>query len=358
MEALAQETPPPADPTATPAAIDQLARTAPDSAQEAVRLDPAFFYAKIEAWTVGLQRLLPNIIVAVVVFVIILAFAWGVERAFERWANRHQRSNLGAVLGSFLKWVIILLGLLLGLTIVIPTLNPGDLVAGLGIGSVAIGFAFKDILQNWLAGLLILIQQPFRTGDQIVVNGFEGTVEWIETRATIIVTYDGRRVIIPNSEVYSTAVVVNTAHETRRSQYDVGIGYGDDIEKAREVMIAAVAKIPGVVEKPKPEALVWDLSESAVNLRVRWWTQSRRTDVVHIQSQVLEAIKHALDEAGIDMPFHTQVTLFHDQTDVQDGIRGRQREGWPARPGTRPPRPVREQSAPADDSPAESPHRT
>ncbi|WP_102961124.1 mechanosensitive ion channel family protein [Mangrovicella endophytica] len=322
-------------------AVDKLAATAPDTVDQAVRIDSGFILSKIEAWVVGFQRLLPNIIVAVILFAIAFAIAWLVERSFSRWAEKHDRSNLGAVLGSFLKWLILLFGLLLALTIVIPSLNPGDLLAGLGIGSVAIGFAFKDILQNWLAGLLILIQQPFRVGDQIVVNGYEGTVEWIETRATIIATYDGRRAIIPNADVYSNAVTVNTARPTRRSQYDVGIGYGDSIQRAREVILAAVAATEGIENSPKAEVLVWDLSDSAITLRVRWWTHSKRTDVVHVQAALLEAIKHGLDEAGIDMPFPTRMVLLHDQTDEFDGVRGRQREGWPARPGETQPRPAR-----------------
>jgi small-conductance mechanosensitive channel len=288
--------------------------------ENSVRIDPAFILSKIEAWVVGFQRLLPNIVVAIVVFAIVFAIAWSVERSFRVWSDRHDRSNLGAVLGSFVKWMIVLFGALIALTIVTPSLNPGDLFAGLGIGSVAIGFAFKDILQNWLAGLLILIQRPFKPGDQIVVNGYEGTVEGIETRAAIIAMYDGRRVIIPNANVYSNAVTVNTARPTRRSQYDVGIGYGDDIEAARTAILEAIATLPGIETDPRPEVLVWDLAGSSVNLRVRWWTQSKRTNVVHVQAAILEAIKKALDKNGIDMPFPTQVMLLHDQTEETDGI--------------------------------------
>ncbi len=327
--------------TAPSTAADQIAATGPETVDEAVRVDPAFFLSKIEEWVVGFQRLLPNILVALVLFAAVFAVAWAVERSFRSWANKHDRSNLGAVLGSFVKWIILLLGGLLALTIVIPSLNPGDLLAGLGIGSVAIGFAFKDILQNWLAGLLILIQRPFSVGDQIVVNGYEGTVDWIETRATIITTYDGRRAIIPNADVYSNAVTVNTAHETRRSQYDVGIGYGDSIEEARRVILAAVTEVGGVNAEPKPEVLVWDLGASTVNLRVRWWTASKRTDVVHVQAAVLEKIKAALDAVGIDIAYPTQVVLFHDQTDEFDGVRGKQREGWPVKPDGTAPRPAR-----------------
>lgn len=334
FEAFAQESG-----TANPASL--AVATAPETVEQAVEIDPAFALGKIEAWVVGFQKLLPNIVVALVLLALFWGIGWLVGRGFSAWAKRRGRDNLGEVLGSFLKWVVILLGILLALTIVIPSLKPGDLVAGLGIGSVAIGFAFKDILQNWLAGLLLLIRQPFEVGDQIIVNGYEGTVEWIETRATIITTYDRRRVIIPNADVYSNAVTVNTAHKLRRSQYDVGIGYGDDVETAREAILAALAETPGVEADPKSEVLVWDLAASTVNLRARWWTNSKRTDVVHTQAAALEAIKASLDKAGIDMPFDTQVLLFHDQTEELDGVRGRQREGWPKPAKGTLPRPAR-----------------
>ncbi|MCJ8140021.1 mechanosensitive ion channel family protein [Falsirhodobacter halotolerans] len=316
--------------------------TAPETMEEAVQLDPVFVFSKISTWVIGFQKLLPNIVVAAVLIGIFVILGLIVARAVRTWANHSQRGNLGDVLGSFLKWVIILMGILLGLTIVIPSLRPGDLIAGLGIGSVAIGFAFKDILQNWLAGLLLLLGQPFRPGDQIVVNGYEGTVKRIETRATILTTYDGRDAIIPNADVYSTAVTVNTAHETRRSDYDVGIGYGDDIEQARKVILACFEGLDTVEAKPAPEVLVWDLASSTVNLRVRWWTNSRRTDVVHVKAVLLERIKYALDKAGIDMAYPTQVMLFHDQTEATDGTRGDQREGWPRGEKGHPPMSARE----------------
>jgi small-conductance mechanosensitive channel len=234
---------------------------------------------------------------------------------------------------------MILFGALIAATIVVPTLNPGDLIAGLGVSSVAIGFAFKDILQNWLAGLLILIRQPFQIGDQIEVNSYEGTVAHIETRATIINTYDGQRAVIPNSDIYTNAVLVKTGNEIRRSQYDIGIGYADDIDEACEIIKAELVKIEGVEREPAPEVYPWDLAASWVTLRARWWTNSKRGDVVKQRSQVIRAVKHALDEAAIDMPYQTQVHLFHDQTEETDGDRAAQREGWPAPRGDATPKP-------------------
>lgn len=299
-----------------------------DVAQK-VDLDPRVALERVDSWVDGGVRLLPNIVVALIVLLIIWFVAGLVKSLINKQAIRRNRGNLGEVLGGFVKWVILILGFLLAATIVIPSLKPGDLIAGLGVSSVAIGFAFKDILQNWLAGLLILLRQPFQVHDQISVNGYEGTVERIETRATIIKTYDGQRIVIPNSDIYTNSVLVRTAHETRRSEYDIGIGYGDDVEKACETIKNTLLSIDGVVADPAPEALPWDLAASWVTVRARWWTESRRTNVAHTHSKVIMAMKRALDDAKIDMPFETQVHLFHDQTESKDGMRGRQREGWP-----------------------------
>lgn len=155
-------------------------------------------------------------------------------------------------------------------------------------------------------------------------------MERIETRATIIKTYDGQRIIVPNSEIYTKAVLVKTAHEKRRSQYDVPIGYGDGIGNACEVIKKALAGVADVESDPAPEALPWDLGASWVTIRARWWTNSVRTSVSQVHGTVIQAIKEALDEAKIDMPYVTQVHLFHDQTEATEGIRGQHREGWPA----------------------------
>lgn len=285
---------------------------------------------RVDSWIDGIVRLLPNLIVAAVVLAVFVGLGMLAKRLIRRGSARRDRDNLGEVLGGFVKWAVIVAGCLLAATIVIPSLSPGDLIAGLGVSSVAIGFAFKDILQNWLAGLLILIRQPFEVNDQIEVNEHEGTVERIETRATILKTYDGQRIIIPNSQIYTNALLVKTANKIRRSEYDVGVGYGDGIEEACEVIREAVAAVPKVASDPAVEALPWDLAASWVTIRARWWTDSRRTEVAHIRAEVIKAIKLGLDEAGIDMPYDTQVQLFHDQTESNEGDRSKQREGWPA----------------------------
>jgi small conductance mechanosensitive channel len=290
---------------------------------------------RIESFIAGFWWILPNLGVALVVFLLFVIGAWLGRTVIFRFFQARGRPDLARLLAGFARWSVIVLGLLVVSAIIFPSVRPADILATLGVGSIAIGFAFKDILQNWLAGLLILLRQPFRQGDQIIVGLHEGTVERIEARATLLRTYDGRRVIIPNSDVYTQSVVVNTAFDQRRNEYDVGIGYSDDVEKACEVILKALTSIENVAREPAPEAIPWELAGSTVNIRLYFWTRSSRADVVQARGRVLRAAKKALGEAGIDLPFPTNVVLFHDQTEETDGDRRRQREGWP--PGRHPP---------------------
>lgn len=289
-------------------------------------------WEKIQAMTNSLIVLLPNLVLALIVFAVFWFAAKALKSLVRRLTRRHRQArNLGLVLGRLSQGVAILIGLFVALSIVIPSFKVGDLVQLLGISGVAFGFAFRDILQNFLAGILILLTEPFQIDDQIVFKDFEGTVEDIQTRATTIRTYDGRRVVIPNSELFTNSVTVNTAWDNRRLQYDVGIGYGDDIDRAKQLIMEAVANLEVVLKEPAPDVLVMELADSTVNIRVRWWiSPPRRADALDTRDKVLAAIKNKLTANGIDLPFPTQQILFHDQTEETDGNRSRQREGWPA----------------------------
>ena len=274
---------------------------------------------------------LPYIVIAIIVYAMFHVAARSVRRVIRHFAERRRKHmNVGLVLGRLAEGGIMLLGVLVALVVAVPSFQPAQLIQLLGISGVAIGFAFRDILQNFLAGLLILLTEPFKINDQIIVGAFEGTVEEIQTRATTIRTYDGRRVVIPNANLFTESVTVNTAFPTRRLQYDVGIGYGDDIKHARSVILDALTGVHGVLKEPAPEALVVALADYSVTIRARWWIDPpRRTDVMESTSNALHAIKDALTAAGIDLPFPTRQILFHDQTEEFDGDRAHQREGWP-----------------------------
>lgn len=288
----------------------------------------------------SLIALLPNLILSLVVFGIAMLIGRGVRSLVRGLTLRYQpqHRNLGLLLGRLAQWVILLIGLLVALAIAVPSFKPAQVIQLLGISTVAIGFAFKDIFQNFLGGILILLTQPFRIGDQIVTGSFEGTVEDIQTRATLIRTYDGRRVVIPNATLFTDSVVVNTAFESRRTDFNVGIGYGDDIDEAKRLVLDVMRNTEGVLKEPAPDVLLVALADSTVDLRARWWSKPQLGEVLAVQDRVVTEIKKTLSENGIDMPFPTQQILFHDQTEETDGDRSRQREGWPLGKGT-PPKP-------------------
>lgn len=277
--------------------------------------------------------LLPGLALGLVVFGVFVLGGRLISAGLARAARLRSGSpGLGIVLGRVSRWVIALLGVLVGAAIAFPGVGAADLFSLLGIGGVAIGFAFRDILQNLLAGILILLTRPFRIGDQIVAGGYEGTVEDIQVRATTIRTYDNRRAVIPNSALFGDKVLVNTAYDRRRMQVRVGIGNGDDIAHAKRVILDAVRDASGVLPDPAPRVRVAELGDFAVQLDVLFWIDPPiKREALDAVDAVLERVKPALVEAGIDLPFPTTQVLFHDQTETSDGDRSRQREGWPAR---------------------------
>ncbi len=276
--------------------------------------------------------LLPGLLLGLLVLGLFVAVGRGVQAGMTHAAERRGLGRgVGIVLGRVGYGFCLLLGILIGTSIAFPTVGAADLLSLLGIGGVAIGFAFRDILQNSLAGVLILLTRPFRIGDQVVAGGYEGTVEDIQVRATTIRTYDNRRAVIPNTDLFTDKVLVNTAYERRRLKIRIGIGYGDDIALAKQVMEGAAQFASGVLADPPPRALVTELGDSAVLIDLYVWIDPpHRAEALEVIDQVLERVKPALVRAGVDLPYPTTQMLFHDQTEATDGERARQREGWPS----------------------------
>lgn len=254
---------------------------------------------------VGFVERIPYFVASIIV---ILVF-WFLSIVFKKvvyklLGSRSRHQNLVKVFQRVGGALIIFIGFMIAMVIAVPGFTPAKLIGALGIGSVAIGFAFKDIFQNLLSGILLLISEPFRIGDQIVSGDYEGTVEDIKIRATTIKTYDGRQVVIPNSDLYTSALTVNTAYKQRRLQVAVGIGYEDDIEAAKAEILQALDKVESVSKKAQPSVIATGFGDSTIDLMVRWFiedgTQANKVTSIH---QVIVEIKSALDTAGVNIPF-------------------------------------------------------
>nr|WP_277604083.1 MULTISPECIES: mechanosensitive ion channel family protein [unclassified Acinetobacter] len=267
---------------------------------------------------------IPYIGIAITVFIIF----WLLTKLFKFFIRKtlenrsYTRQNLVLVLNRVGSTFIIFFGFLIALVIAIPGFTPSQLIGALGIGSVAIGFAFKDIFQNLLSGILILISEPFRIGDDIVVNGLEGNVEDIQIRATFLRSPDGRRIVIPNATVYTSAVTVNNAYQRRRCEFVVGIGYEDDMQKAKKIILDILDRNLNVLSQPGFSVNVTALADFSINLTVRWWVNTTETSTSASISEIQELVVTAFDEKGISIPYPVQEVKVYrgDQPEPQDTL--------------------------------------
>ena len=245
---------------------------------------------------------LPRLGVAIVIVFVGWGFSRGVRWTMRTRLQRSRTPSFVNVISKLTSWIVVIISVLAAAAVTFPSVKPVDLLAGLGFFSVAVGFAFQDILENTLAGVLLLFRQPFRSGDQITVVDRSGTVTEINIRETRITTFDGESLIIPNRDVYKNVILVHTHHDTHRLQFDVGIAYENDAEQATRAIIEALSTVPGVEHDPPPKALVHELGVSTVNIRALLWSDSRRHESITVLDAAIKAVKSRLDRDGIEMP--------------------------------------------------------
>jgi small conductance mechanosensitive channel len=247
--------------------------------------------------------------------IVLLVFFWVFAR-FNRWVVTSvvTRTQFDTNLRQLLRALAFYGTWTIGVIAILSTLGleGGSIATTLGISGFVLGFAFKDILSHFFAGLMLLMGRQFQIGDQIVVGEFEGTVERIELRALYLRTYDNRLIVIPNGDVFTSAVTSNTASPLRRSEFVVGIGYDENIEKACAIALEAVKKVEGVAQDPSPDVLVDELASSTVNLKVRFHVSSKRGDYLNVSSECRRQVKLAYDREKISMPTDIQTIVIEN----------------------------------------------
>ena len=263
---------------------------------------------------------LPRVGTALVVVAVLIVVGRGLRPVVHWWLSRRRTPSFARVFARLAQAMTTILGVLLGITVVFPSVQPVDVLAGAGLLTVAAGFAFQDVLSNLLAGILLLFRQPFIGGDQISVAGFAGTVQEINIRETIIRTYDGRKVVIPNSTVYSAPVEVQTGFAAIRSTLVVGVAYEADLATARATALEAITAVDGVLTSPAPEALYTELGASTVNMEVRYWSTPVELERLRVGDRAVEAVKAAMDAAGIELP--VEILALQATTSFEAALRG------------------------------------
>lgn len=259
----------------------------------------------IESAVARLSESISSILPRVIAALLIILFFWviaAIIRRLMRFFFRRFVSDL--TIENLIKQIVYYAIWLLGIMIAFNALgfDPQMVATGIGLTSLALGFALQDILSNFVSGILILVLRPFELGDQIIIGATEGSVERIELRATQIRTYDGRIILVPDAELFTSRVTNNTAAPVRRGSIELFLGYDADLNHALVVMLEAARATEGVLNEPPASLRIRDLGQDDIVVEVRFWTDSRRSDFLATSSNVRKNVVLAMKEAGIPLP--------------------------------------------------------
>jgi small-conductance mechanosensitive channel len=249
---------------------------------------------------------LPQIATGIVIFLLAVYVArllqHGVERALRR-GSADVHAHL--VVGKLVYFGFIVIGLVVGLSV--AGVNLAVLVGTLGLASVGLGFALSDILSNFVAGIVLLLEHPFTRNDFIITKDAQGIVEDIRVRATVLRTPDGQRVLVPNKLLFTEVLTNASATTRRRLQMIINIPYTEDTTRIRELLVESTTAVDGVEEEPAPQLVTQDFGQGALQLMLWFWVDPRTTDMLRVRSQVLDAIERTLREADVDLAVPTLI---------------------------------------------------
>ncbi|MEQ9642883.1 MAG: mechanosensitive ion channel family protein [Alphaproteobacteria bacterium] len=285
---------------------------------QGIEIEPVSILGEqVDAALRSLIALTPNLLAALLILVLTWLIARivraALSRAFDRLRLRPALKDALVALTGTALW---LAGFLFAATVALPGLTPAKLIAGLGIGSLAVGLAFKDIFENYLAGLLILLRKPMRIGDFVECQDIVGQVESIKFRDSYLRRTDGVLVMLPNAFIYKNPVRVLTDQDRRRQMLDVGVAYGESVGEARAVIEKAMQGLETVDGERPVQVFAKGFGSSSIDFEVAWWTDSKPVDIRRSRDEVVEAIKSALDEAGIEIPFPYRTLTFKEPLPV------------------------------------------
>lgn len=261
--------------------------------------------AKINSWLAHFIELLPNLVVAIIVVILFYLFARTArslsKKLFRQFSDK---PVLHGLLARFIFLTIVSIGLIIALNVLQLEKTVTSLLAGAGVIGLALGFAFQDISANFISGALLAIRRPIIVGDVVESNGYMGTVEKIDLRETIIQTFQGLHVIIPNKDVLQSAITNYTKTHERRIDLQVGVSYGDDLKKVKQVAEEAVAALPELLPNHDVNLFFTEFGDSSINFMITFWIHyPNEPGFLKARSEAIIQIKERFDENGITIPF-------------------------------------------------------
>ncbi|MDC0886399.1 mechanosensitive ion channel [Altererythrobacter sp.] len=268
----------------------------------------------------GFISALPNMAIAVVVLILTWIIAKFAVRIADMLTGKTDiRPSLKNLIDTLVRLGIWLIGLMLALVAAMPGFTPASVIAGLGIGAVAIGFAFQDIFENFLAGVLIMLREKMRIGDVIECDGITGKVENITLRETYIRKLSGEVTLVPNSILFKNPVEILTDETQRRHEVTAGVSYDTDLDQAADIIRTAVESVDAVLTDKGVDVFACEFNSSSVDFKVRWWAGSKPRDMHESRDAVIRSIKRALDDAGIEIPFPYVTHTFKEAVPLGSG---------------------------------------
>jgi small-conductance mechanosensitive channel len=261
--------------------------------------------SKLGAWLREFVRLLPNIALAALVLVLGFFLAKIIKRLSARVIRRvthHEAVN--NLFTSFIYILCIGISFFIALSVLQLDKAVTSILAGAGIAGLALAFAFQDIAANFMAGIFLTIMRPLRIGDLVKTNEYMGKVVTINLRDTVIRTFQGQLVVIPNKEIFTKSIENYTRSGRRRIDLTVGVSYGEDLERVRQVTLTAVKNVSGLIEDELPRFFYEEFADSSINFTLQLWISStEQPNYLQARSEAIMLIKKAFDQNSITIPF-------------------------------------------------------
>jgi len=259
-------------------------------------------YQGLKAQLENLVKALPLLLVGIVIFALVTWFGSWLSRRKKMWQRLTPNPFVAELLSQTIKVIFIIFGLILALSLIGAETVLGTLLGGAGVIGIAVGFAVKDTIENYIASLMLSIRQPFRARDQVVINGQEGIVVRLTSRATILMTLDGNQLRIPNAEVFKGTILNYTKNPERRFTFELGVDANDDPLAAIKVGLDAIHTLAFVLEEPKAIAIITNVGDSNIVLEFQVWVDQSETDFLKARSIAIRETKHALENEGFSLP--------------------------------------------------------
>ncbi|WP_348653789.1 mechanosensitive ion channel domain-containing protein [uncultured Psychrobacter sp.] len=259
-------------------------------------------YQGLKAQLENLVKALPLLLVGIVIFALVTWFGSWLSNRKRMWQRLTPNPFVAELLSQTVKVIFIIFGLILGLSLIGAETILGTLLGGAGVIGIAVGFAVKDTIENYIASLMLSIRQPFRARDQVVINGQEGIVVRLTSRATILMTLDGNQLRIPNAEVFKGTILNYTKNPERRFTFELGVDANDDPLAAIKVGLDAIDTLAFVLDEPKAIAVITNVGDSNIVLEFQVWVDQSETDFAKARSIAIRETKHALENEGFSLP--------------------------------------------------------